>query len=319
MAVKGICCPRGRGDLPFGQNRELPFECIKCEDRCYSLGVLAAIIGGVQDRGLDISVTRLLYCLREEYLRTIHDYYINPAGLWAAFRGTTVHSSAESISKYPRTIEMLGIICEERFSETYTINGREVTISGKPDYISTSESLLLDYKTINDKGFTYQLVYGGGDKVAKYQDQLNMYRLLIPHEIEKIQISWLTQDGEFRTGDTFPLSVLSEMTQEQFAKYLRFKMLRIHKGDYNPYSKLLKKYQDGELMLHIPELRTVKGEELAKLKRNMLLRAGVLTSGFYEDVVPARCHNALRKWKCRKSDDGRYLYCDVGHICERLN
>ncbi len=312
MACLGFLCPLNGDKIPFTSDKDISLQCIRCKQRCLSIPMIAAIMRGMQDRGRNITVTRLLYCLREEHLKYQYDYYVDPRGSWAAVRGTGLHHLAEeALSHFTNAIQQLGIISEKRFGKTFTVNGNKIDITGQPDYISEVEGLLLDYKSISEKGFVYQLIYGGGDRLEHYLDQLNLYRIILPIEISQIEIAWLTASGEFRTGSEFYFTDLIDTTQELFAEKLRNKMAKDNKGDYKPYYKIIREYRRGERTLYIPQLTPMNKEELALLKRRILIRAGVLYDALYNGIMPPRCHMGLR-WKCNES------YCGVYHICKRF-
>jgi CRISPR/Cas system-associated exonuclease Cas4 (RecB family) len=126
-----------------------------------------------------LSVTALVGCTRQAYLKATEPYYQRPDQQYWAYRGTLGHVLVERGAGE-------GIVAEQRFDrDLHLPNGRRVTITGQPDEIDPARSLLLDYKTTDRAPRTLSPMH-----IA----QLNVYRWLVAprYQIEKLGIVYLT-------------------------------------------------------------------------------------------------------------------------------
>jgi hypothetical protein len=126
-----------------------------------------------------LSVTTLVGCTRQAYLKATEPYYQRPDQQYWAYRGTLGHVLVERGAGE-------NIVAEQRFDRELVLpNGRLVTITGQPDEIDPARSLLLDYKTTDRAPRTLSPMH-----IA----QLNVYRWLVaPHyQIDRLGIVYLT-------------------------------------------------------------------------------------------------------------------------------
>jgi CRISPR/Cas system-associated exonuclease Cas4 (RecB family) len=139
-------------------------------------GASIAMTGGAIPK---LSVTALVGCTRQAYLKATGPYYQRPDQQYWAYRGTLGHVLVERGAGDT-------IVAERRFDRDLLLpNGRTVTITGQPDEIDPARGLLLDYKTT--------------DRAPKLLSpmhiaQLNVYRWLVaPHyPIDRLGIVYLT-------------------------------------------------------------------------------------------------------------------------------
>src|SRR5690349_4558923 len=126
-----------------------------------------------------LSVTTLVGCTRQAYLKATEPYYQRPDQQYWAYRGTLGHGLVERGAGE-------GTVAERRFERDLILpNGRLVTITGQPDEIDPARGLLLDYKTTDRAPRTLSPMH-----IA----QLNVYRWLVaPHyPIDRLGIVYLT-------------------------------------------------------------------------------------------------------------------------------
>jgi len=126
-----------------------------------------------------LSVTTLVGCTRQAYLKATEPYYQRPDHQYWAYRGTLGHVLVERGAGE-------GIVAEQRFDRDLLLpNGRLVTITGQPDEIDPARNLLLDYKTTDRAPRTLSPMH-----IA----QLNVYRWLVApqHQIDRLGIVYLT-------------------------------------------------------------------------------------------------------------------------------
>jgi PD-(D/E)XK nuclease superfamily len=129
-----------------------------------------------------ITITELTGCTRQAYLKATVPYFQRPDQQYWSYRGTLGHLLAERGAGPD-------VVAERRFERELPLpNGRRVTITGKPDEIDPSRSLLIDYKTT--------------DRAPRQPSplhiaQLNAYRWLVEpeHPIDRLGIVYLTMKG----------------------------------------------------------------------------------------------------------------------------
>lgn len=330
MPCVGFKCPLNGAELPFHSSNsenelfgqmELPIGCIYCPDRCYSLGILSGILGNIQERGKVISATRLLYCMREEYLKYKYPYYVNPTTMWAALWGTAIHNSAAMIDNQQNAKNQLGIIAEKRYSKTLHHEGNPVEITGQPDYMSITEQCILDYKTmLKEEYFVKALVYGMedrifADKMNKYTLQLNMYAHIVDFPVRYLYISWIVPSGEFISGESYPVTRLSRSMQIKFFDFLRRKTLdgvRSKAPEYHQriqkYYALRRQYEAEELLFEVPPIEVMDRKEV---ENALYYRSTQLFRALEYDEIPRKAPMELL-WKCRNKGQ----FCAVWHQCK---
>lgn len=126
-----------------------------------------------------LSVTALVGCVRQAYLKATEPYYQRPDHQYWAYRGTLGHVLVERGAGEQ-------IVAERRFDRDLILpNGRLVTITGQPDEIDPARDLLVDYKTTDRAPRTLSPMH-----IA----QLNVYRWLVApeYQIAKLGIVYLT-------------------------------------------------------------------------------------------------------------------------------
>ena len=191
MALVGVLC-----DDIAAYGDEFTFDqCIACSlagqpRRCHApTPLLVAMAEAQRDRkDAGVSATMILDCPRKIALQGQHDWREHPASYWARFRGTLAHAMLEQYA--PPTD---AAIIEVRRRKTYTVDGVDIAITGKPDYIDVERGLLLDYKTTQslDRAPVKQ-----GKPKPDHEEQINIYADLCDGgarldtgEIEDIQIT----------------------------------------------------------------------------------------------------------------------------------
>ena len=126
-----------------------------------------------------LSVTSLVGCVRQAYLKATVPYFQRPDHQYWAYRGTLGHLLTERGAGAE-------VIAEQRFErELHLANGHTITITGHRTRSIRPGKLLLDYKTTDRAPKTLSPMH-----IA----QLNVYRWLVaPHyEIERLGIVYLT-------------------------------------------------------------------------------------------------------------------------------
>jgi hypothetical protein len=164
-------------------------ECAATRGRCqFTASILRGMADQSRAREADspvaaavpkLSVTALVGCVRQAYLKATEDYHQRPDHQYWAYRGTLAHLLAERGAGDQ-------VIAEQRFDRDLLLpNGRLVTITGQPDEIDPARKLLIDYKTADRVPRTLSELH-----IA----QLNVYRWLVTpqHEIERLGLVYLT-------------------------------------------------------------------------------------------------------------------------------
>lgn len=190
MALVGVLCDdmAAYGD-PFSFD-----QCIACSmagtpRRCHApTPLLVAMAEAQRDRqDAGVSATMILDCPRKIALQSQHHWHEHPTSYWARFRGTLAHAMLEQYAPPSDTT-----VVEVRRRKTYTVDGVDIAITGKPDYIDVARGLLLDYKTTQN--LEHAPVKHGKPKEG-HEEQLNIYADLCDGgarldtgEVEDIQI-----------------------------------------------------------------------------------------------------------------------------------
>jgi hypothetical protein len=145
----------------------------------------AVILGMIFNQTIkkNISVTMISGCHRSVFIGRHYDYYIHPRSLYWAFRGQIAHQIMEQVDLHQDAIK------EEKFIKEW----EGIEISGTPDLIIPSQKVLKDYKT--SKSVPSYLNKDG--KVLAWENhrtQLNLYRWLIPQEIETLEVVYFSME-----------------------------------------------------------------------------------------------------------------------------
>lgn len=126
-----------------------------------------------------LSVTALVGCTRQAYLKATEPYYQRPDQQYWSYRGTLGHLLVAG-GAGPE------VVSEQRFERELRLpTGRVVTITGQPDEIDPARRLLIDYKTVERPPRTPSPTH-----IA----QLNLYRWLVApsYPIDRLGIVYLT-------------------------------------------------------------------------------------------------------------------------------
>jgi CRISPR/Cas system-associated exonuclease Cas4 (RecB family) len=202
VAPRGIRSGRGTDVPQQGFHCIVDFEdvsfdaCIDCASTLGRCQLTASLLRGMADQARDrnadlerapspvspLSVTALVGCVRQTYLKATEPYYQRPDQQYWAYRGTLGHQLVER-GAGP------GIVAEQRFERDLRLpSGQVVTITGQPDEIDAARSLLIDYKTTDRPPRLPSELH-----IA----QLNIYRWLVApvHQIDRLGIVYLTMKG----------------------------------------------------------------------------------------------------------------------------
>lgn len=131
----------------------------------------------------DISVTMISGCPRATFINLHSETYTYPSSLYWAFRGQIAHKIMEESSLHDDAI------IEKRFDKEW----EGIKISGTPDLIIPSQKILKDFKTT--KAVPSYLNKDG--MILAYENhriQVNLYRWLVPFEIEEIEIVYFSME-----------------------------------------------------------------------------------------------------------------------------
>lgn len=91
------------------------------------------------------SPTMMTGCPRQEVLKRLEDYYLEPEKAYKAWRGTLAHTMLENLK------HEADAVLEKRFKALLPLgDGSGVWMFGKPDKIVPSKTRLIDYKTLEE-------------------------------------------------------------------------------------------------------------------------------------------------------------------------
>ncbi len=194
MPQRGFHCIVDFEDVSFD-------ACIGCASTLGRCQLTASLLRGMADQARDrnasaeqaptpippLSVTSLVGCVRQTYLKATEPYFQRPDQQYWAYRGTLGHQLVERGAGPD-------VIAEQRFERALRLpSGQTVTITGQPDEIDTARRLLIDYKTTDRAPRVPSELH-----IA----QLNLYRWLVApvHEIDRLGIVYLTMKGVKKTS-----------------------------------------------------------------------------------------------------------------------
>lgn len=179
----GFICERTGEQVPFG-------ECLQCArertGRRLDCPFDEATIEGMifhNKHKTDISVTMISGCHRAIFIERHFDFYVMPRRRYWAFRGQIAHKIMEESRLHEDAV------VEKRFEKEW----QGIPVSGTPDVIIPSQKVLKDYKTA--KAVPSYLNKDG--QILAYEHhrtQLNLYRWLVPHEIEEMEVIYFSMD-----------------------------------------------------------------------------------------------------------------------------
>jgi len=138
----------------------------------------------------DYSVTELLNPPQVSHLARMHDDEIEVDAIdsiWSLF-GKSVHAILERA-------EPSALTEERHFMKIDLPSGKQVTVSGQFDRLHVANNILQDYKVTS----AWTKVFGS--RLTEWQQQLNLLRLLVPIQIDKLEIiciyrDWTKYDAE---------------------------------------------------------------------------------------------------------------------------
>jgi CRISPR/Cas system-associated exonuclease Cas4 (RecB family) len=181
--LKGFICEKTGDKLGFE-------DCLACAqsriNRKLDCQFDEAVIAGMifhQKTKTDISVTMISSCPRGVFISRNYDYYVYPSSLYWAFRGQIAHKIMEE-ARLPADA-----IKETRFVRKW----EGIEISGTPDLIIPSQGVLKDYKTTK----TVPSYLNKDGVISAYENhrvQLNLYRWLIPHQINQLEVVYFSME-----------------------------------------------------------------------------------------------------------------------------
>ena len=132
----------------------------------------------------NISVTMISGCHRGTFIGRENDSYVYPSQLYWAFRGQIAHKIMEEVDLHPDEVK------EKQFLKEW----EGIEISGTPDLIIPSQRVLKDYKTSKSvpsyRSKTTGIIYPW----ENHRVQLNLYRWLVPYEIETLEVVYFSME-----------------------------------------------------------------------------------------------------------------------------
>jgi hypothetical protein len=181
--VKGFICEKTGDKLPF----EACLECAKTRiNRKLDCPFDEATIHGMilnETKREGITITMIAGCQRATFIGRHYETYVYPSGLYWAFRGQIAHKILEQAKLHSDAIR------EKRFYKAW----EGIELSGQPDLIIPSQKVLKDYKTTKAVP-TYLNKEGTVNAYENHRVQLNLYRWLIPHPIEEMEVVYYSME-----------------------------------------------------------------------------------------------------------------------------
>jgi hypothetical protein len=182
--VRGFICEKTGEKMPFE-------DCLECArtrlNRKLDCPFDEATIAGMifnQVIKKNISVTMISGCHRGTFIGRENDSYVYPSQLYWAFRGQIAHKIMEEVDLHE------GEVKEEQFLKEW----EGIEISGTPDLIIPSQKVLKDYKTSKSvpsyRSKTTGIIYAW----ENHRVQLNLYRWLVPYEIETMEVVYFSME-----------------------------------------------------------------------------------------------------------------------------
>lgn len=178
MGLVGVICD--------DDEQKYDFEaCITCSLKgfprsCHAPTSLIVAMSKNQEERKDagLSATALLDCARKVILSQEEEFYEKPSAYHARFRGTLTHLLIE---EYGSGLE--GVVQEQRVRKSLDVDGLQVEITGKPDWIDVNRKLIVDYKScvsLNRKPIN------AGKPKDGHESQVNIYRWLVAGGINMV-------------------------------------------------------------------------------------------------------------------------------------
>jgi CRISPR/Cas system-associated exonuclease Cas4 (RecB family) len=181
--IAGFICEKTQDKIPFQ-------DCLDCArtrvNRKLDCPFDEATINGMimsESKREGISVTMISGCPRGTFINKHYAVSVRPSDMYWAFRGQIAHKILEAANLHPDAIK------EKRFFKVW----EGIEISGQPDLIVPSQKVLKDYKTTKAVP-TYVNKDGVILAYENHRVQLNLYRWLIPHEIEEMEVVYFSME-----------------------------------------------------------------------------------------------------------------------------
>ena len=182
--LKGFICEKTGEKTPFE-------DCLECArtrlNRKLGCPFDEATIAGMifhQKIKNDISVTMISGCHRGTFIGRENDTYAYPSGMYWAFRGQIAHKIMEEVNIHPDEVK------EKRFLKEWD----GIEISGTPDLIIPNQQVLKDYKTSKSVPSYRSKVTGKISAWENHRVQLNLYRWLVPYEINTMEVVYFSME-----------------------------------------------------------------------------------------------------------------------------
>ena len=178
----GFVCPMTDQNVTFREH------CLKCQDPCETLPVMAML--DAQTRPIvpnEYHVTEILNPRQVIYLTRNYPYYLPPESLVDAALGSAWHTSIYNAMFIPEYDADFAHRFEGEQSFRIEING--IAFTGTSDVNIKDQHHLIDYKTAQVFSVKQYLKEEWKDSTwAKYQKQINIYRVYQYPETEKMTL-----------------------------------------------------------------------------------------------------------------------------------
>jgi len=182
--IKGFMCERTGEKMAFEDCLECARSRLNRKLGCvFDEAVIAGMILYHQNR-TGISVTMLAGCHRGTFLARHNDSYAYPSSNYWAFRGQIAHKIMEEVSLHEDEVK------EKRFVKEW----EGIEISGMPDLIIPRQKVLKDYKTTKTIPYYRSKLTGQISAWENHRVQLNLYRWLVPYEIEAMEVIYFSME-----------------------------------------------------------------------------------------------------------------------------
>ena len=280
MPLEGFTCKKG--NVTFKECQ----QCGECIPRFLSKSI-QHITSHDYHQGDVITATSMLGCLRETYLQRKYGYYSPVQSIFYSWRGTLAHSIFE-------TTELSNWLAEERYERE--LDG--IIISGQIDGYDQVIQRLYDIKTIKDVGLSYVIKSGAKDDHIM---QASIYRWLCPFPIKDAQIVYISMSGFAVTGQPNTTRIWAKHKPRVTKEGVVSEVIATGKENYQKQKEYIVTY-------NTPGLKLLSDKEVEDFIKP---RAIMLQDAFQRDIIPPRCDEQTRKWKCD-------AYCSVKDKCDEI-
>lgn len=186
---KFVCCQGGEAPVNWCRGMARSGACLYPEP-------LLNFVAGNQDSrlplinpglgpALQVSATELSGCHRRTILEKTRKLAVDPETYLNMFVGTGVHEAMDKFAMAETAV------VERRFGRVITVDGQDVMVHGKPDYMDPATGLLVDYKTTGKPFDCDKNSFCLDDIDPSHVAQLNVY-------------AWILDDAvDMTTGEKF--------------------------------------------------------------------------------------------------------------------